>query len=119
MPPNDLSVTLAYFFLTRMVAEVLVRFENHLPVWVVEYDFELPQCLRPDGPRHARGGENARSILGKLREWHRYTNPPSLTADTWPRRALTSPPTATTLGSLIVSCADRNSGFASLKSFVS
>jgi len=26
--------------------------------------------LRPDGPHNIRGCENARSILGKLREWH-------------------------------------------------
>jgi hypothetical protein len=52
------------------VAEVLVWFENHLSVRVVKYDGESAQHLSPDGPGDIGGCENARSILGKLREWH-------------------------------------------------
>src|SRR6266849_883557 len=47
------------------------------------------------------------------------TNPPSLMAGTRPTRALNSPPTATTIGTSIVSCTERNSGCALLKAFVS
>src|SRR5467141_910731 len=47
------------------------------------------------------------------------TNPPSLIAGTHPTRALNSPPTATTFGTSIVSLAERNSGCALLKAFVS
>jgi hypothetical protein len=47
--------------------EALVRFENHLHVWVVEDNFESPQHLGPDGPSQAWSGKNARTILGELR----------------------------------------------------
>src|SRR5712692_6612276 len=47
------------------------------------------------------------------------TNRPSLMAGTRPTRALNSPPTATTIGTSIVSCTERNSGCALLKAFVS
>ncbi len=53
--------------LNGWVTEVLVWFENHLPARVVKYDRESAQHLRPDGPCQVRGGEDAGSILGKLR----------------------------------------------------
>ncbi len=63
-------VTWSVSSLLGWVAEVLVWFENHLPVRVVKYDGESPQHLRSDAPCNIGGGENARSILGKLREGH-------------------------------------------------
>lgn len=52
------------------VAEVLVWFEDHLPVRVVENNCEAPQRFRPDRSGQSRRGENARSILRKLHERH-------------------------------------------------
>jgi hypothetical protein len=69
-------MTLAYFFLTKMGRCSVRLVQESFPVCVVEYDFELPRSLRPDGPCDVRGGENTRTIFRKLRAWRRHQESP-------------------------------------------